>query len=426
MNYQSSYKIQGFSADEKSEIERLKAQVELFWDKELVFYKLFGLKDGMKIVECGCGPGLVGQKLLAAFPNSYVTAFEIDPILVETAQNNARLWKLERYEVSESSILNTGLFNDTYDFAITRLVLEHLSDPVGAVKEVYRILKPGGKAVFIDNDFEFHMRTYPDISELKDLYNAYCVARQDEGGKPKIGRELPGLLKLAGFSNIDLQIVNAHSEIVGDQIFLKSEGSGIPAKLVKDGYLAGEIYSKIAHKWSKLLNTEGHSIFRQMFLCVGKKVLTDEPIFEEKHAEHCFLSEQNIDSQSPQLEEKEYEKNKLSEQKEDYDEPITSAEKKVARIWSEILGREWIGKNENFFEAGGGSIHAPQIVEHLEKEFQTKLSIIDLFDHPTIALLAKHVEPQKVKKEDLSSSQRQEIRFQKILQRREKIRKIKG
>jgi len=425
MNYQSSYKIQGFSADEKSEIERLKAQVELFWDKELVFYKMFGLKDGMQIVECGCGPGLMGQKLLAAFPKSYVTAFEIDPILVETAQNNARLWKLERYEVSERSILNTGLFNDTYNFAITRLVLEHLSDPVGAVKEVYRILKPGGKAVFIDNDFEFHMRTYPDISELRDLYNAYCVARQDEGGKPKIGRELPGLLKLAGFSNIDLQIVNAHSEIVGDQIFLKSEGSGIPAKLVKDGYLSGEIYSKIAHKWSKLLNTEGHSIFRQMFLCVGEKVLT-EPIFEEKHAEHCFLSEQNIDSQSPQLEEKEYERNKLSEQKEDYDEPITSAEKKVARIWSEILGREWIGKNENFFEAGGGSIHAPEIVELLEKEFQTKLSVIDLFDHPTIALLAKHVEPQKVKKQDLSSLQRQEIRFQKILQRREKIRKMKG
>lgn len=425
MNYQSSYKIQGFSADEKSEIERLKAQVELFWDKELVFYKMFGLKDGMQIVECGCGPGLMGQKLLAAFPKSYVTAFEIDPILVETAQNNARLWKLERYEVSERSILNTGLFNDTYNFAITRLVLEHLSDPVGAVKEVYRILKPGGKAVFIDNDFEFHMRTYPDISELRDLYNAYCVARQDEGGKPKIGRELPGLLKLAGFSNIDLQIVNAHSEIVGDQIFLKSEGSGIPAKLVKDGYLSGEIYSKIAHKWSKLLNTEGHSIFRQMFLCVGEKVLT-EPIFEEKHAEHCFLSEQNIDSQSPQLEEKEYERNKLSEQKEDYDEPITSAEKKVARIWSEILGREWIGKNENFFEAGGGSIHAPEIVELLEKEFQTKLSVIDLFDHPTIALLAKHVEPQKLKKEDLLSSQRQEIRFQRILQRREKIRKMKG
>jgi len=129
---------------------------------------------------------------------------------------------------------------------------------------------------------------------------------------------------------------------------------------------------------------------------------------------------------APNLPKTHPQRNKLSEQKEDYDEPITSAEKKVARIWSEILGREWIGKNENFFEAGGGSIHLPEIVELLEKKFQTKLSIIDLFDHPTIALLAKHVEPQKVKKEDLLSSQRQEIRFQKILQRREKIRKIKG
>ena len=366
----------------------------------------------------------MGQKLFEAFPNCDVTAFEIDPFLVETARNNARMCELERYDVSQRSILNTGLLNDTYDFGITRLVLEHLSDPLAAVKEVFRILKPGGKAVFIDNDFEFHMRTYPDIPELIDLYNAYCTARQDEGGNPKIGRELPGILKLAGFSNIDLQIVNAHSEIVGNQIFLKSEGSGIPAKLVKDGYLSGEIYTQIARKWSNLLKTERHSIFRQLFLSVGEKPLT-EHITEEKHIEHSFLSEQRFDSRLKKIEEQPSHINKLKEPKEDYDEPITSAEKKVARIWSAILGREWIGRNENFFEAGGSSIHVPDIIELLGTEFQTELSVTDLFDNPTIALLAKHAEPQKVKKEDLSSSQRQEIRFQRIIERRKTIRKRK-
>ena len=90
---------------------RLEAQIDLFWDKELAFYKMFGLKNGVKIVECGCGPGLLGMKLLSAFPDSYVTAFEIDPFLVKTAQNNARLWKLGRYEVSERSIMNTYPFS---------------------------------------------------------------------------------------------------------------------------------------------------------------------------------------------------------------------------------------------------------------------------------------------------------------------------
>jgi methylase of polypeptide subunit release factors len=66
------------------------AQVELFWEKELMFYKMFGLSDGMEIVECGCGTGIVGRKLLHAFPGCRITAFDIDPLLVETAKTNAR------------------------------------------------------------------------------------------------------------------------------------------------------------------------------------------------------------------------------------------------------------------------------------------------------------------------------------------------
>ncbi len=423
MLYQSSYKIQGFSIDVEREIKRLNAQVELFWDKELTFYIMLGLKDGMEIVECGCGTGLVGQKLLETFPKSHVTAFEVDPFLVEVAKRNAQLWELEeRYKVIERSIMNTNLKDNTYDFAITRLVLEHLSDPVGAAKEVYRILKPGGKAVFIDNDFEFHMRTHPDIPELRDLYNAYCAARQEEGGNPKIGRKLPGILRLAGFSNIDLQIVNAHNEVLGDEVFLKSEGSGIPAQLVKDGYLSREVYSKIALKWNKLLKAKSHSIFRQLFLSVGEKRST-ENFVDDKYKTSDFHFEVGIELTEQQ--EKKSDGGRPSEKKESYDEPRTPTEKKVAEIWQEILGLEKVGINENFFEAGGSSIHATEIVTLLEKKFSTQLSVVDLFDYPTIALLAKHLEPQKQVKEDLSASQRQKMRYQKMLHRRENIGKLR-
>ncbi len=424
MAAQSSYKIQAFSVDTGNEIERLKAQVELFWSKELVFYSLFGLMDGMKIVECGCGPGLVGQKLLKAFPNSHVTAFEIDPLLVETAKRNARLWKLERYEVTERSIMNTGLENDTYDFAITRLVLEHLSDPVGAAKEVNRILKPGGKALFIDNDFEFHMRTHPDIPELRELYNAYCAARQKDGGNPKIGRELPGILKLACFSNIDLQIINAHNEVVGDEIFLRSEGSGIPAQLVKDGFLTGQAYSQIAVKWNEMLRTENHAIFRQLFLCVGEKGPNGDSVNDNLN-ESVLPMEISNETTNKEQKQRSAAK-KLAEDYESYEAPRNSAEKKVAEIWENILGFENIGININFFEAGGSSIHAPEIVARIEKSFATELSMVDLFDYPTIALLAEHLEPQKQRKEDLSSSARQKTRYQKMLRRRERISKLRG
>ena len=379
----------------------------------------------MKIVECGCGPGVLGLRLLQAFPGSHITAFEVDPLLVEVARRNAQLSELgERYEVSERSIMKTDLPSDTFDFAITRLVLEHLSDPVGAAREVYRILKHGGKAVFIDNDFEFHMRTYPDIPELRDLYNAYCNARQREGGNPRIGRELPGILRLAGFSNVDLQIVGAHSEIVGDEIFLQSEGSGIPVQLVKDGYLTSEVYSKIALKWNRLLKTEGHSIFRQLFVSAGEKD-SAIPFAVDKDKKSYVQSElgKRVTKDVPA---KESLRGAVSGDDRIYEGPRNPTEKKVAEIWQEILCRERVGINENFFEAGGSSILAPEIVVLLEKEFSQELSVVDLFDYPTIALLAKRVQPKEEDKEHLSSSERQRIRYERMQERRRSISRMRS
>ncbi len=423
MKHKTSYKIHSFSIDAEKEIKRLKAQVELFWDRELAFYKTFGLSNGMKIVECGCGPGFAGQKLHAVFPDSHVTAFEIDPFLMEAAKRNARLLELERYEVSERSIMDTGLPDNTFDFAVTRLVLEHLPDPVAAVKEVYRILKPGQKAVFIDNDFEFHMRTHPDIPELRDLYSAYCAARQKQGGNPKIGRELPGILKLAGFSNIDLRVMEAHSHVTGDEIFLKSEGSGIPAQLVKDGYLSKETYSRIALKWNRLLKIENHSIFRQLFICAGEKKPGNDST--DNRVDQSAFQSQPGHNQAEQQEIKPPDEGWTSDKNRVYEAPVTLTEKKVAAVWQEILGIESIGINENFFEAGGSSVHAPEIIELLEKKFSKELSLVDLFDYPTIALFAKKLAPGEQVKEHLSSSQRQAARRNKVTERREMIQKLR-
>lgn len=283
MSHQGSYKIQQFATNAENEIKRLNAQLNLFWEKELIFYRMFGLKDGMAIVECGSGPGFMTQKLIEAFPKIHVTALEVDQYLLEFHKKNMPDDLSGKYEIIERSMLETGFEDGSFDFAIARLVLEHLPDPFCAVKEVLRILKPGGKAVFVDNDFELHLRTYPDIPELKDLYEAYCNARHEEGGSPKIGRRLPNILKSAGFSNIDLQIVCAHNQVTGDEIFAKSEGAGIPSQLLENGYLSQEVLDRIAVKWHSMLQDKNHSIFRQLFMAVGEKVLTSHT--DEKSAQ---------------------------------------------------------------------------------------------------------------------------------------------
>ncbi|GBF33016.1 methyltransferase [Desulfocucumis palustris] len=273
MNLQGSYQINTIASNVELEINRLKAQVELFWDKELKHYIEFGLNDGMLILEVGSGPGFITEKILEKFPNANITAIEIDSFLADFSRKYLSCKNINQFTVIQKSILETGLPDSSFDFAITRLVLEHLPDPISAVREVYRILKPGGKAVFVDNDFEMHIMTYPHVSELKELYDAYCQSRYSEGGNPKIGRELPTILKNGGFSGVDFEIISAHSEIVGDEMFLKSEGIGIPIKLLNDGFLSSKILGRISTEWRRMMKSENHSIIRQLYMAVGEKTL---------------------------------------------------------------------------------------------------------------------------------------------------------
>jgi len=60
----------------------------------------------------------------------------------------------------------------------------------------------------------------------------------------------------------------------------------------------------------------------------------------------------------------------------------------VLNIWRKVLGRPAIGPNVNFFEAGGTSLKAVQVIAMIRKELKQNLSVTSLFEYPTVRLLA--------------------------------------
>lgn len=69
-------------------------------------------------------------------------------------------------------------------------------------------------------------------------------------------------------------------------------------------------------------------------------------------------------------------------------EPFDGVEAAVANIWRRVLGRPEVGLNVNFFEVGGTSLKAVQVIAMIRKEMKQNLSIISLFECPTVKLLA--------------------------------------
>jgi amino acid adenylation domain-containing protein len=71
--------------------------------------------------------------------------------------------------------------------------------------------------------------------------------------------------------------------------------------------------------------------------------------------------------------------------------PNNKQEQIIAEIWQEILQRENISVNDNFFDVGGHSLLLAQMQEKLEQSLQIKLAITDLFKYPSISSLANHL-----------------------------------
>jgi non-ribosomal peptide synthetase component F/NRPS condensation-like uncharacterized protein len=75
--------------------------------------------------------------------------------------------------------------------------------------------------------------------------------------------------------------------------------------------------------------------------------------------------------------------------------PRTPAEEVLAGIWTELLKREQISINENFFILGGHSLLATQLISRIRTKFQLNLPLRDLFEAPTIAQLARRILARK-------------------------------
>lgn len=271
MSASGSYDLHTSHRDVPSEIQRLAAQARSGWEKEARILSWFGLNDGLSVLELGSGPGFLTEQLLALLPSSSITCLEIDRTLLLQAEHYLHDKDNQRVHFVEASVLDTGLASNQFDVAYARLLFQHLSEPLRAANEIWRVLKPGGKLIIYDIDDELFGLFHPPIPEFTPVLEAFGQAQAIRGGDRHIGRSLSGILKASGFCNLDVEVIASDSANKGVEPFLQHIDPDRMRSLVNLGLLSEQDLDRFRIALAKFSDTpEAYTLWLSLMIC-GEK-----------------------------------------------------------------------------------------------------------------------------------------------------------
>ena len=164
-------------------------------------YLLPHLNSGATLLDIGCGPGTITAELAGLVAPARVTALEVTEAALELARAEIGRRGLTTVDFAAGDVHALDFPDDTFDVVHAHQVLQHVGDPVTALREMRRVAKPGGIVAVRDGDYAAFtwFPAVPELDEWRDLYER--VARGN-GGEPDAGRRLLSWAHAAGFADV--------------------------------------------------------------------------------------------------------------------------------------------------------------------------------------------------------------------------------
>jgi SAM-dependent methyltransferase len=107
-------------------------------------------RPGMKVLDLASGTGEPAISLASrVLPGGHVTAFDLSSELLEVAAERARQRQLTNFTTQQGDAHHLPFPDSTFDLVTSRFGVMFFQDCLGAMREVWRVLKPGGHACFV-------------------------------------------------------------------------------------------------------------------------------------------------------------------------------------------------------------------------------------------------------------------------------------
>jgi ubiquinone/menaquinone biosynthesis C-methylase UbiE len=163
-------------------------------------YLLPALRPGLDVLDVGCGPGTITVDLAARVAPGRVLGIDVSPDpLAEARAAAERAGVAVTVEVGDVYALAAA--DDSFDVVHAHQVLQHLTDPVAALREMARVCRPGGVIAVRDVDYGAFV-TFPADAGLDRWLDLYHRVARRNGAEPDAGRRLLAWAHAAGLRDV--------------------------------------------------------------------------------------------------------------------------------------------------------------------------------------------------------------------------------
>ncbi len=158
------------------------------------------LVPGTRVLDVGCGPGTITVDIARRVAPGHVVGIDASADVIAQAARDAA--DVDNVAFATGDVYALDFPDASFDVVHAHQVLQHLPDPVGALRETRRVCKPDGVVAARDSDYSA-FTWYPRSPTLDAWLSLYDNIARANRGEPDAGRVLLAWANAAGFSKVE-------------------------------------------------------------------------------------------------------------------------------------------------------------------------------------------------------------------------------